>query len=329
MQQRSAAFTVDRPPEISLIRSGSGTTGSVTRMRGCCLALSLLLLAAAGCTAAESSGMSSGIATEGTVAQPAAAPERWRIEVLDRRPHDLEAYTQGLLWRQGVVYESTGSYGASSLRAWRWSDGEELARVDLDPTLFGEGIALVPGSEDRLVQLTWRRGEALVWSLDPLREQRRIRYDGEGWGLAYDGSALIMSDGTPVLTLRDPRTFEVRRRLRVTKQGMPLPDLNELELVGDLLFANLYGSDEIAVIELGSGSVVAVVDASGLLTEEEAGAADVLNGIAYRPDAATFLLTGKYWPWVFEVRIVGYDSGRPAMGGPSERGRRLPRSRDE
>ena len=249
--------------------------------------------------------------TKGTPAQPAGASERWRIEVLDRRPHDVEAYTQGLLWREGVVYESTGSYGSSSMRAWRWSDGEELARVDLDGRLFGEGVALVPGPEERLVQLTWRRGEALVWSLDPLRERSRIRYEGEGWGLAYDGSDLIMSDGTPVLTLRDPRTLEVRRRLRVTRRGMPLPDLNELELVGDLLFANLYGSDEIAVIELGSGAVVAVVDASGLLTEEEAAAADVLNGIAYRPGAGTFLLTGKYWPWVFEVRIVGYDPDAP------------------
>lgn len=309
--------------------------GSVTPMRGCCLVLGLMFLAAAGCAPAESSGRSSGIAAEGAAAQPEAAPERWRIEVLDRRPHDLEAYTQGLLWREGVVYESTGSYGASSLRAWRWSDGEELARVDLDPNLFGEGIALVPdseervpGSEERLVQLTWRRGEALVWSLDPFQEQNRIRYHGEGWGLAYDGSALIMSDGTPVLTLRDPRTFEVRRRLRVTRQGMPLPDLNELELVDDLLFANLYGSDEIAVIELGAGSVVAVIDASGLLTEAEAAAADVLNGIAWRPDAETFLLTGKYWPWVFEVRIVGYDPEAPPAVLP-ERGRGRPRSGDE
>ncbi len=288
-------------------RNASETAGSVARMRACCLALTLTLLPVAGCTPAGSSGS----VTEGTGAQPARTPELWRIEVVDRRPHDLKAYTQGLLWREGVVYESTGSYGASSLRAWRWSDGEELARVDLDQRLFGEGVAFVPDAGERLVQLTWRRGEALVWSLDPLREQSRIRYDGEGWGLAYDGSDLIMSDGTPVLTLRDPHTLEVRRRLRVTSQGMPLPDLNELELVDDLLFANLYGSDEIAVIELASGSVVAVVDASGLLTEEEAAAADVLNGIAYRPGPGTFLLTGKYWPWVFEVRILGYDPDAP------------------
>ena len=272
-------------------------------MRGCCLALCLTTIPAIGCAPAGSSGS----VTEGNGAQPADVPERWRIEVLDRRPHDVEAYTQGLLWRDGVVYESTGSYGSSSLRAWRWSDGEELARVELDRRLFGEGITLVPGAGERLVQLTWRRGEALIWSLDPLREESRVRYEGEGWGLEYDGSHLIMSDGTPVLTIRDPLTLKVKRRLRVTRRGLPLPDLNELELVGDLLFANLYGSDEIAVIETGSGAVMAVVDASGLLTEEEAEAADVLNGIAYRPDTGTFLLTGKYWPWVFEVRIVGYD----------------------
>lgn len=276
-------------------------------MRDSCAVLALLLCPVAGCAPAGSSGS----LAEGTVAQPGHSPKLWRIEVLDRRPHDLEAYTQGLLWHGGVVYESTGSYGSSSLRAWRWSDGEELARVNLDPRLFGEGIALLADRarpEQRLLQLTWRRGEALVWSLDPLRQRSRIRYEGEGWGLAYDGSDLIMSDGTPVLSFRDPHTLEVRRRLRVTRQGMPLANLNELELVDDVLFANLYGSDEIAAIDLDSGSVIAVIDASGLLTDEEAAAADVLNGIAFRPDTGTFLLTGKYWPWVFEVRILGYDA---------------------
>lgn len=279
---------------------------TVAKMRDICSSLILFLaLSCLACAPAESSG--SGMLAPG--AQPANGVERWRIEVLDRREHDREAYTQGLLWRDGIVYESTGSYGSSSLRSWRWSDGVELSREELHRKLFGEGIALLPGVDERLMQLTWRRGEALIWSLEPLREVDRVRYDGEGWGLAYDGTDLIVSDGTPVLTFRDPRTLEVRRRLRVTRQGMPLADLNELELVGDLLFANLYGSDEIAVIEAESGSVVAMVDASGLLTDEEAAAADVLNGIAYRPDRGTFLLTGKHWPWVFEVRILGYDPG--------------------
>lgn len=264
---------------------------------------SLALLFASACAPAGSTGST---ASEGAN-QRRPEPDRWRVEVLDRRAHDTGAYTQGLLWRDGTIYESTGSYGASSLRSWRWEDGSELARVELDRDLFGEGIALVPGSEERLIQLTWRRGTALVWTLDPFTELRRIGFTGEGWGLAYDGSHLIMSDGTPVLTFRDPETLEVRRRLRVTRSGMPVDDVNELELVDDLLFANLFGSDEIAVIDVGSGSVVAIVDASGLLTADEAEEADVLNGIAYRPDAGTFLLTGKYWPWVFEVRILGYD----------------------
>ncbi|MDE2978090.1 MAG: glutaminyl-peptide cyclotransferase [Acidobacteriota bacterium] len=265
--------------------------------------LSLALLLVPACAPAGSSGSSR---NDGAGQRP-PEPERWLIEVLDRRAHDTAAYTQGLLWRDGVIYESTGSYGASSLRSWRWDDGSELDRVDLDRDLFGEGIALVPGAEERLIQLTWRRGMALVWTLEPFAELGRMRFTGEGWGLAYDGSELIMSDGTPVLTFRDPETLEVRRRLRVTRNGMPLDDVNELELVDDRLFANLFGSDEIAVIDVEAGSVVAVVDASGLLTAEEAEEADVLNGIAYRPDTGTFLLTGKYWPWVFEVRIPGYD----------------------
>lgn len=268
-------------------------------MPGRRLTLLLWLAVAAACAPVESSGS--------PTAAPAPPEERWAIEVLDRRPHDTEAYTQGLLWRDGVVYESTGSYGLSSLRAWRWSDGVELAREDLDEELFGEGIALLPGDPERLVQLTWKRGQALVWSLDPLHRESTIPYTGEGWGLAFDGAELILSDGTPVLTFRDPDTMNVSRRLRVTRQGMPLDDLNELELVGDLLFANLFGSDEIAAIGLETGAVVAIVDASGLLTAEEEDRADVLNGIAYRPDTGTFLLTGKDWPWVFEVRIVGYD----------------------
>ncbi|MDE2850066.1 MAG: glutaminyl-peptide cyclotransferase [Acidobacteriota bacterium] len=272
-------------------------------MREALSVLCLALLVAPACAPAESidSGTSAG------QGQRPRAPERWKVEVLDRRAHDTGAYTQGLLWRDGVVYESTGSYGASSLRSWRWDDGSELARVDLDPDLFGEGIAIVPGAGERLIQLTWRRGVALVWDLSPFTELGRLRFDGEGWGLAYDGSALIMSDGTPILTFRDPETLTVRRRLRVTRSGMPVDDLNELELVGDLLFANLFGSDEIVAVDVDSGSVVAAVDASGLLTVEEAEEADVLNGIAYRPDTGTFLLTGKYWPWVFEVRILGYD----------------------
>lgn len=272
-------------------------------MRETLPALCLALLLAPACAPAGSSDS----ATDDGVSQRPSEPERWLVEVLDRRPHDTRAYTQGLLWRDGVIYESTGSYGASSLRAWRWDDGSELARVDLDGDLFGEGIALVPGADERLVQLTWRRGVALVWQLSPFAEVGRLRFGGEGWGLSYDGSELIMSDGTPILTFRDPETLTVRRRLRVTRSGMPVDDLNELELVEDLLFANLFGSDEIAVVDMDSGSVVAIVDASGLLTAEEAAEADVLNGIAYRPDTGTFLLTGKYWPWVFEVRILGYD----------------------
>lgn len=272
-------------------------------MRETLPALCLALLAAPACAPAGSSAS----ATNDGPVQRRLEPERWLVEVVDRRAHDTGAYTQGLLWRDGVIYESTGSYGASSLRAWRWDDGSELGRVGLDGDLFGEGIALVPGDDERLIQLTWRRGVALVWSLEPFTELGRLRFDGEGWGLAHDGSDLIMSDGTPILTFRDPETLTVRRRLRVTRSGMPVDDLNELELVGDLLFANLFGSDEIAVVDVNSGSVAAIIDAAGLLTPEESEEADVLNGIAYRPDTGTFLLTGKYWPWVFEVRILGYD----------------------
>ncbi len=281
-------------------------------MSGSSLRLIAFLAFVPACSAAGSSGADE---SAPVAVQAANEVERWGVEIVDTRPHDTEAYTQGLLWRDGVVYESTGRYGSSSLRAWRWPEGTEIDRQELDRSLFGEGIALVPGPDgegERLVQLTWRRGQAIVWSLEPFRELGRARYRGEGWGLTFDGSHLIMSDGTPSLVFRDPYTFEVERRLRVTRRGMPVDDLNELELVDKLLFANLFESDEIAVIDVDSGAVVAVVDASGLLTVAEAEAADVLNGIAYRPDAGTFLLTGKNWPWVFEVRFVGYDPSAPS-----------------
>lgn len=298
------AATLFQPrPERSSAGYRCGWYRPRRHMRETLPALCLALLVAPACARADSSDSAT---SDGAGRRP-PEPERWLVEVLDRRPHDTRAYTQGLLWRDGVIYESTGAYGASSLRSWRWDDGSQTARVDLDGDLFGEGIALVPGADERLIQLTWRRGVALVWTLEPFSELGRMRFAGEGWGLAYDGSELIMSDGTPILTFRDPETLTVRRRLRVTRSGMPVDDLNELEVVDDLLFANLFGSDEIAAVDMNSGSVVAVIDASGLLTAEEAEAADVLNGIAYRPDAGTFLLTGKYWPWVFEVRILGYD----------------------
>ena len=232
---------------------------------------------------------------------PRVEIEALRTRVLRRYPHDANAFTQGLIWHDGVMYESTGEYGQSSLRRVKLEDGKVLAEQRLDRRLFGEGLARIG---ERLVQLTWRSGQAIVSDLDTLEAQGTLRYDGEGWGLCFDGTSLIMSNGSSILTFRDPGTMEVRRRLTVRQEGIPVRMLNELECVGPQIYANIWRRNEIVRIDPNSGDVTASIDARGLLSGEEATRADVLNGIAYNPDTKTFLLTGKLWPAVFEVEFT-------------------------
>ena len=239
-----------------------------------------------------------------TPAPQPATPERWTVRVVARYPHDREAFTQGLLWHDGKLYESTGLYGESSLRRVDLETGKVEARAPLQRTLFGEGLALVG---DDLVQLTWREGRALRWSRAGLAQVGESRYDGEGWGLTFDGKQLIQSDGSARLTFRDPATFAVARTLEVTDAGHPVSLLNELELADGALYANIWTTDEIVRIDPKTGQVSARIDASPLREELMGqGIADdaVLNGIAWRPETKTFLLTGKLWPTLFEVSFV-------------------------
>ena len=233
------------------------------------------------------------------VAHPAI--EELRVRVVGRYPHATDAFTQGLIWHEGVMYESTGQYGRSSLRKVRLSDGEVLAKRDLEPGLFGEGLALV---DDRLIQLTWRSGLAIVSDLTTLEQRTTLSYTGEGWGLCYDGTSMVMSDGSSILEFRDPASMELRGEVTVLEDGHPVSKLNELECVGSEIYANVWQRDEILRIDRKTGHVTATIDASGLLTRIEAKRADVLNGIAYKPESKTFLLTGKLWPYVFEVELV-------------------------
>jgi glutaminyl-peptide cyclotransferase len=239
--------------------------------------------------------------TDGPRPVGAPAPEALRVRVLRQYPHDKDAFTQGLLWHDGVMYESTGQYGDSSLRKVRLEDGKVLARRALEPEFFGEGLARV---DDRLVQLTWRSGLALVSDLATLERRSTIAYSGEGWGLCFDGTALVMSDGSSILEFRDPSSMEVLREVSVMREGHPVPRLNELECVGSEIYANVWQSNEILRIDSKTGRVTASIDASDLLTRLESLRADVLNGIAYKPDSKTFLVTGKLWPQLFEVELV-------------------------
>lgn len=237
----------------------------------------------------------------GTAMETPAPVERLRVEIVRVLPHDSGAFTQGLVWNGRTLYESTGLLGRSSLREVELETGRVLRRVALPPHVFGEGLALVGG---RLVQLSWQNGLALVWDAATFEPRGEHRYAGEGWGLCYDGRRLVMSDGSSTLAFRDPATFAETGRIGVTRDGDPLPHLNELECVGGSIYANIWQTDDIVRIDPASGRVTAHIDARGLLGPAERAGVDVLNGIAYRPETGTFLVTGKLWPKLFEVRFV-------------------------
>ena len=242
------------------------------------------------------------VATSSTSTRPAAAVERLRVEVLERRLHDATSFTQGLVMAGGRLYEGLG-YGEGSLREVDPRTGAVLRSITIDSRYFGEGIAVV---DDRLIQLTWQEHTALVYNLSDFRQVGTFTYDTEGWGLCDDGTRLLMSDGTSQLYFRNRSTFELLGKVTVTKEGAPLDRLNELECVDGEVYANVWLTDTIVRIDPSTGNVNAVIDASGLLAADEAPGdeAAVLNGIAYDATAKTFLLTGKLWPRLFEVRFV-------------------------
>ena len=236
---------------------------------------------------------------------PPVTPEHLRVEVIHTFPHQRDAFTQGLLWHDGHLYESTGLRGHSSLRKLDLETGEVLERRSVDSRLFAEGLALVG---DRLIQLTWQAGEAHVWTLDGFEHRRTFAYDGEGWGLCYDGQSLVMSDGSDRLTFRDPNTFRVQRVVRVREEGHPVDQLNELECVDGVVWANVWQTDRIVRIDPRTGAITGTVDARGLLSEDEEWVADVLNGIAWIPERHHFVITGKNWPHLYEVDFVPEDT---------------------
>ena len=223
------------------------------------------------------------------------------------RPHDPAAYTQGLVWDHGTLYESAGLYGRSSLRQVDPRTGEVLRRLDVPPGFFAEGLAEVG---NRLLQLTWKEGVAFVYEPRSFERVGEFRYEGEGWGLCDDGRRLVMSDGSDHLGFRDRRTFALLGGVNVLLDGRPATQLNELECVGGAVYANVWMTDQILRIDPASGRVTAVIDAGGLLDAAEQAQADVLNGIAYDPEKKTFLITGKLWPKMFEVVFI------PASGTP-------------
>lgn len=290
----------------------SRDTAPVVRPVRALVAGAVLISASVGCRSAGPSAAERPAATLPPItASPGAtsptgtggtgAVEHLRYEVVAAHPHDPEAFTEGLLLDPaGRLFESVGRYKRSDVRTVDLVTGEVARRQENDPAHFGEGLALVG---DRLIQLTWKEHTALFWAKDDLSPQGSATYDTEGWGLCYDGDRLVMSDGSARLTFRDPVTLAARGQVTVTRAGRPLPKLNELECVAGKVYANVWQTNAIVVIDPVTGQVTAELDLTDLLPKDQRAGADVLNGIAYKADSGTFLVTGKLWPTLFELRV--------------------------
>jgi glutamine cyclotransferase len=237
-----------------------------------------------------------------TQTPPRRALPAFGYTVVRTYPHDRDAFTQGLQFVDGVLYEGTGLNGRSSIRKVNLETGAVLQKRDVPEAYFGEGITVW---RNELMQLTWQSGVAFVYDRNTFSPLRTLRYRGEGWGLTHDGTSLIMSDGSEVLRVLDPATFDVRRRLRVTALGSPVRELNELEYVKGEILANIWQTDRLARIDPKTGNVTGWIDLSGLLTPRERASTDVLNGIAYDAVRDRLFVTGKLWPKLFEVRLNG------------------------
>lgn len=217
-------------------------------------------------------------------------------------PHDPSAFTQGLVYHNGFIYEGTGLYGASSLRQVRLNDGVVTKGLLLPDNYFGEGIAIV---DDRIYQLTWQENTGFVYDLNSFALLDRFTYPTEGWGLTYDGEYLIMSDGSSVLTYLDSQDYSRVKQIAVTSLAGPVEHLNELEYIDGVIFANIWLEDLVVMIDPENGEVLGWIDFSELRTHlnVDPNRIDVLNGIAYIPETDQLVITGKLWPAVFAVEV--------------------------
>lgn len=262
-------------------------------------AIALLLAIHASCLSPSDDG------AESAALQPQQPAEilTYSYRVIHSFPHDPKAYTQGLLYDNGFLYESTGQYGQSSLRKVELETGAVVQLHQLDDRFFAEGLALFG---NRLLQLTWRANKGFAYRLDSFEPLAEFAYPTEGWGLTYDGELLVMSDGSATLYFRDPFTFAEVSRVAVVAQGRPVSQLNELEWVAGEVFANIWQTDTIARIDPATGQVAGWIDLTGLLSDADrrGSNAEVLNGIAYDPEGERLFVTGKRWPKLYQIELV-------------------------
>lgn len=223
------------------------------------------------------------------------------VTVLAKYPHDPASFTQGLLYADGVLYESAGLYGQSTLRKLELESGAVLLEEHLDAQYFAEGLTLLDG---KLYQLTWKENKGFIYDPQDFRQLGTFTYSTEGWGLTTDGSSLILSDGSANLYFIDPKTMQTSRSLQITLDGAPLERLNELEFIRGEIYANIWYKDLIVRINPESGEVIGVIDCGILREGQDAPLPkDVLNGIAYDAQGDRLFITGKNWPWIYEVSL--------------------------
>ena len=226
----------------------------------------------------------------------------YTYKILNTYTHDRYAFTQGLALENGVLYEGTGLYGKSSLREVDLETGKVLQLHRLPSAHFGEGITILG---DTIIQLTWRSKKGFVYDKNSFEVLREFTYETEGWGVTDDGKRLIMSDGTSTLYFLDANTFIVTGHVQVHDSNVPIPNLNELEYIRGQVYANVWRTDNIAMIDPNSGRVTGWIDLSGLLPpQSDSVSVDVLNGIAYDTETGRLFVTGKLWPFLFELELV-------------------------
>lgn len=230
-----------------------------------------------------------------------AQVRNYSVKVVAKTPHDVNSYTQGLFFQDGQMYESTGQYGKSTLRAVDIQNGNALRRLDFGDEYFVEGSVMLNG---KLYILTWQEHYAFVYNAETLEYEKAWKYPREGWGLTTDGRSLIASDGSNVLYFMD-ETFNVSKKIYVTLEGRPVRWLNELEWIDGKIWANVYTTDTIVIINPKDGNVEGLVDCKGLLDRKDITAdTDVLNGIAFNKKTGQIYVTGKNWPYLYEIELV-------------------------
>ena len=284
VSMRGWIFSIRQFP-WTLTGAADQTTGNAT-LRFMRLFLAATFLAAAACSPATEAG---------------GIPE-YTYQIVHTYPHDPTAFTEGLFYLNGFLYESTGLEYQSSIRKVKLETGEVVQKRDLSGDYFGEGII---NWKDKLYQLTWRTEIGFIYDLAAFAPKGDFRYPGEGWAMTQDGKRIIIDDGTPQIRLWDPETLKETGRLTVTANGVPVPKLNELEWVKGEIYANIWETDRIARIDPKTGNVVGWIDCTGLLSPADRNSeTDVLNGIAYDAEHDRLFVTGKNWPKLFEIKLV-------------------------